>query len=75
MNPPEQLITDLRFPLVNVWQADAVAGVHSGSVVHILRIPHDLYIQLYLWLKQRNNETLVYNEQKCLLTFYILGGI
>lgn len=70
-----QLITYRCFSLINIWQTDPIVRIYSRSVVGVLRILHDFYIQPYVSLKQRNNETFMPDEQKCLLTFYILKGV
>lgn len=71
----KQLITYTCFPLINIWQTDSIVRIYSSSVVDVFRILHYFYIQSYLSLKQRNNETFMLDEQKCLLTFYILKGV
>lgn len=68
----ETLITYMCFPLFNTWQTDPIAHIYSSSVVHVLRVLHDLRVQLYLWLKQRTMKVLCRMNK---LTFYVLRGI
>lgn len=71
----KQLITYTCSSLINIWQTDSIVRIYSSSVVDVFRILHYFYIQPYLLLKQRNNETFMLDEQKCLLTFYVLKGV
>lgn len=71
----KQLVTYTCSSLINKWQTDSIGRIYSTSVVDVFRIVHDFYIQPYLSLEQRNNEIFMLNEQKWLLTFYILKGI
>jgi hypothetical protein len=63
------------FSLINIWQSNSIVRIYRSSVVGVFRVLHDFYIQLYLLLEQRSNETFMLDEQKCLLTFYVLWGI
>lgn len=71
----KQLITYICFSLINTWQTDSIVLIDSSSVAEVFRILHDFYIQPYLSLKQRNNETFMLDKQKCLLISYILRGV